>query len=668
MLGSHSSRRPSEAQTTTPLNATPLVLNRDLWTRNLCIIGLILGWGAAVATTAVGSYIVASGPVEVPHFLLDKAAFIGNVVFTFMNLPEPQPYVADHRVYPVSQSGMVVIPLLLQITLTLVLSTLSSIHSTTLRWSLWREGRLRHNSNLRLFTSTKLVGPNKWPANIISALGLILAYGSTTLITFPVTILGTITVQDEQLSIVPVTPSAHGIDFNAWGLVGLGIGLLLQCTISTWCFTSARHIGTWNSNPLATARACHILSPPSSPSSSRKLASSRSGTGTGTGTWMLQSPTATATTTTTAFHLPFSPTLSTTLPKPIQPALKDVLPLSRKLANHLWAITSLLALWMTIIAAVGAKRGTANWAYVESRSGRVDFLSSWQGFGEVSVLYSDPFTWRREWVGLLIQCALFSVFVVALQLAESVVQLVRDEAIWRRTQTVGAGPDASVLVESMRCWFCWVMFAYKCVVPWLFGHAVSCNTSVFMALFPLVTMTGLFVVLGAFVEWLVRKRERGMLPVAYGHVGIVGGLVDVWEERIFWGDKGEVADGVRVSGTAGKRARATSAALPYFEAFFKHEVKREFVDGAPHHNCPVIDLQEVSQAGRDEPEAIHIDEFHAANNSFGDPDLDFDALSSLFVKTKVNFESMLFHSKPHKYTWKEIVITGNPKLSPKTAV
>lgn len=35
------------------------------------------------------------------------------------------------------------------------------------------------------------------------------------------------------------------------------------------------------------------------------------------------------------------------------------------------------------------------------------------------------------------------------------------------------------------------------------------------------------------------------------------------------------------------RARATSAAFPYFKAFFKGEVKREFVDGALYHNCPV---------------------------------------------------------------------------------
>lgn len=106
-----------------------------------------------------------------------------------------QPYLMDHRIYGVSEPVMILIPLLLQFAITCVFSCLDSIHATTLRWALWREGRLRHNTNLRLFTSSRQTcSPNGWPANVVWAVGLVLAYGGATIMTFPVTVVATVDI------------------------------------------------------------------------------------------------------------------------------------------------------------------------------------------------------------------------------------------------------------------------------------------------------------------------------------------------------------------------------------------------------------------------------------------------------------------------------------------
>jgi hypothetical protein len=71
----------------------------------------------------------------------------------------------------------------LQIAIALLTAFLGSIPfddpPPTLRWTLWYEGRNAHNSNLCLFTKSKRNGQNKWPANLLAWIGLILADGDT---------------------------------------------------------------------------------------------------------------------------------------------------------------------------------------------------------------------------------------------------------------------------------------------------------------------------------------------------------------------------------------------------------------------------------------------------------------------------------------------------------
>jgi len=122
--------------------------------------------------------------------------------------------------------------------ITFVASCLDSIHATTLRWALWHDGHLRHNTNLHLFTSSNPRSPNGWPANVLPSLGLIFAYGGATVMTFPVTIVAIFELKDGGRKLAfnyggDFGLDRYGISFNAWGLLGLGTGFLLQSALCT---------------------------------------------------------------------------------------------------------------------------------------------------------------------------------------------------------------------------------------------------------------------------------------------------------------------------------------------------------------------------------------------------------------------------------------------------
>lgn len=61
-----------------------------------------------------------------------------------------------------SQYTKELLPLALNILVTVINETLGYVHTISLRWALQREGRLAFNSNLRLFTSARTFKANAW--------------------------------------------------------------------------------------------------------------------------------------------------------------------------------------------------------------------------------------------------------------------------------------------------------------------------------------------------------------------------------------------------------------------------------------------------------------------------------------------------------------------------
>ncbi|KAK4450428.1 hypothetical protein QBC34DRAFT_437267 [Podospora aff. communis PSN243] len=528
-----------------------LKLNRDLRTRNLSIVGLVFAWATAIATLTTGILILISPNVNAPEYLVGKAVMIGPTPYMW---PKVTRYPGGHRIYKVNEFGMIVLPLVLQVAITLIIGCLESIHATTLRWALWHEGRLRYNSNLRLFTSSRRFGPNKWPANTAAIIGLVLSYGGASIMTFPVQVTAIVLSAGRMLDLdynIDHLQDRTAIDFNGWGLVGLGTGLLLQSIISSWALLDSSYVGTWNGNPLATARACQILKATThNPfhSSPHLLHTSD--------IELLPSP-----------AQPIQPPPKPTLPTPLQPSALTLSPHTRPLTHLLWAVftlTALLLLTITIRASLPSASNsfpgpTTSLTFVRSYSGHSTPWYTFQFFGMVEGVYNkNPYASRREYIGLLIQSAVLCIPVFGLHVADLLCQMQRDEAIWRRAATEGVDPDGSLWVQGLRSGPSWVVFLAKAIVPWVFGFAVGCNRNIYFATLPSLVVAVVFLGLAVTVEVLVRRKPRGMQPAAYGDVVVLGGLVDDWGvERVFWGDRGawcEDGEGeVRVAGTAGTR-------------------------------------------------------------------------------------------------------------------
>ena len=267
------------------------------------------------------------------------------------------------------------------------------------------------------------------------------------------------------------------------------------------------------------------------------------------------------------FHLPFSSqeSISCAQPKFTQSSARDALPITRKIIVILWTAFALVSGWTVVVGIVAFRRKMTSAEWVIAQTERSDFLAYWQSYGQIMMQYNDdPYSQRREWIGLLIQCTVILLLLLALHAAELLVELSRDEAIWRRAASVGSNPDSSLLAENARHWPCWVIFAFKFTVPWVFGYAFSCNASVFMALLPLVALSVLFMLLAGFAGHLVRARPTGSQPATYGDIQALNALVDDWGyEKIFWGDKGKYTGGIRVAGTSGRRLADLAPGVMY---------------------------------------------------------------------------------------------------------
>ncbi|KAK0117849.1 hypothetical protein ONS95_012170 [Cadophora gregata] len=184
-------------------------------TRLLCTVGVVVSWVLSILCLGVGGYAIAvNGTRAGSTFLLNEW----------------------------SSAQKVIIPLLLNIVVSFCTDCLGYVHSASLRWAMYREGRLAFNSNLRLLTGSKAAGPNRWYSNLLGSAGLVLCYASTS-----------------QVFIAVTSWSFYGDEthyqyftfVNGVALTCLGAGLLVQTIISTACLISqSKHILTWSSNPL----------------------------------------------------------------------------------------------------------------------------------------------------------------------------------------------------------------------------------------------------------------------------------------------------------------------------------------------------------------------------------------------------------------------------------
>jgi hypothetical protein len=75
-----------------------------------------------------------------------------------------------------------IVPLLINVLVTLVNESMGSIHATVLTWSLQYEHRLVYRSNLRLLTQSHCSKANSWYSNAIFLLCVVLSYATPSMI------------------------------------------------------------------------------------------------------------------------------------------------------------------------------------------------------------------------------------------------------------------------------------------------------------------------------------------------------------------------------------------------------------------------------------------------------------------------------------------------------
>jgi hypothetical protein len=238
-----------------------------------------------------------------------------------------------------------------------------------------------------------------------------------------------------------------------------------------------------------------------------------------------------------------------------QPNARTSVKYIRSFTLLLWALFITVAIWTLVVGFVALRIGSNSASHVKSLTNKVDALAYWNTYGSLSIKYDyDLWTERRDWAGMLIQSFALAPFTLSLHAAEVITHVSRDEAVWRKTATVGALVDGSTLREEWGNLETRVLFLFKAIIPWVFGNALSCNLSVWMALLPLCVLTLLCGLLVAFAERVGRMKRKGTQPTTYGNILTLMYLVDEWDHRrIFWGDKGMERPGVRRAGTSGVR-------------------------------------------------------------------------------------------------------------------
>ncbi|QKX63931.1 uncharacterized protein TRUGW13939_11103 [Talaromyces rugulosus] len=491
--------------------------------------------------------------------------------------------------WSISSAGQEALVLAVNAVLTLCIDGMMLVHSVSLRWALYRDGRLEYNTNIRLFTSLKSSGPNKWYINALALFCLVLSYGSSSILLLDNQEIDTNVEWSEVVS------GQTRLAVNATALVALALGLAGQAAIAVWCLTlssSKLIVPTWSSNPLNTTLAAM---------QNAKLTHRP-------GRCML------------SVHQRHEPSNQA-----VYPAAKqgNILQAQRGTVQYiltlLWTLAIFAIAWPIAVAAVSMRIGNAS-AYGQAAT-KEPSVSCWRfGFdwnedssacfrNYVTLSLSPSANTHNPNAGtfsygaqavlcLLLVCAIQAGQTIALHCAELLVNLSRDEATWRKaysnnsettkkreTAAAAAAPGGAQLrtnpfSANVSSWESIVLFIAKAVMHWIIGRSVLPSIGLEdngesyyspyqnglqfdMVYSRLIIFAVLAILLAVFATYLALQKTRGCQPATFGHLQTLADLVDDWETdhngRLWWGDKtlcGEAdSDGqTRHAGTSCDRA------------------------------------------------------------------------------------------------------------------
>ncbi|KAF2704687.1 hypothetical protein K504DRAFT_341174, partial [Pleomassaria siparia CBS 279.74] len=490
----------------------------SLLTRNICVLGLVVSWIVGIGT-----------------LVFSVLLYINN----FEHWPTLQ----------LSRKAKEVLPLGLNICVTVLTECLGLIHATALRWALGEN--LTFNANLRLFTSPKSRSPGSVAlgrfANFWHAILLVMTYVSTSLIFCvrpPVKVCRAI--YDEPDFYCNYDDATTYLSPAA--LLVLGVGLVGQAFIATCQLRSVKII-SWSSGPINTAWILHD-------------------TGTLTHTWnrcmMSVHDLGTAT-------MPSRPIFR-------QPSAWRAHKEVRRVLAYIWILTMLAYIWFVAVyigirlryAAVLRSDGRCSdcdvypgpdWSLLPD-SHNYTSLADITNAGEVEPDGPGFFFWAMFLMVFVIQAFV----TMGLHCAELIVNVSRDEDVWRcmATSVQGYQTGTNTIVAAMKSWKTCSLLALKPVVHWFFGLGMAYyyGWGVFMRPPQILYLAFALTVLALFSTLICLKRPIGPQPATYGHLKTIVDLVDEWHEDMFWGHKGD-GHGVAHAGTSDSRLPEVSMELLY---------------------------------------------------------------------------------------------------------
>ena len=461
----------SKMQYNLSLSATPY-FDRAHSTRILCIIGLTFSWLFALSSIGVG----AAASRNIWQFTFSKSYYTNLVV------------------------------LAQNVLITICNESLGLIHSLSLRWALQSEGRLSFNSNLRLLSSSRKFGPNKWYSNVLVLSGIITTYGSSSL-TF-------LLFNNGDYSAYQVSGAAF---------VALGCGMAAQASIATWALLLSGDFPTWSSDVMDTAAACLAISPGLERRPGRGLQGVHSTASSG------------------------SPVYPQQWQSSAYTASKEI----RQVMWLLWLVVVLGLIWTVTFAVIGRRTLSSRcaWSLLS-----IDCLTGpilpWQDALNTGNLPAAVFTW----VFFLI-CALQATFTIALHCAELLVNCSRDETKWRKMSSrKGSKRTSNALFVLLSSWQSLMLFCLKPFIQWLFSliFFIDISNGLTFGAAQVLYLTAGLIFVSIFSSVIMFWRYKGPQPATFGHLQSLVDMMDEWPEakdRAYWGDKGETA-GVAKAGTS----------------------------------------------------------------------------------------------------------------------
>ncbi|KAG9029561.1 hypothetical protein FRB95_005190 [Tulasnella sp. JGI-2019a] len=406
-------------------------------------------------------------------------------------LPDWRPGTERNIIVSINYSGNLALSLLLNVLVTFCIEFTGYAHGMALKWGLAEEGRLRFNTNSRLFTTTQGTFSINGPAaNTLFGISIVLSYASCNSIFLRFGI-PTDTGDRHYYTVISFVPP-----------VVFGSTLIIQSVLGMIAFRD-RRILTWSNNPLDVASALvyhdYLQHQPSRCMRSVITPTAESG-------WV-----------------------SATRPSSTQPSLLVSHGTVRHMVGLVWAVAAAGFLFGGILLACDG--GAVHW--------------------RDKIAPPGPLLWGLLLVAVIQSAVTVALHCCEVVMAFVRDEVVWRAASSQRGARLAVTPMELVLGSWQSCG---VLFC-KPAMHWFFGIAVSLEPGwgwttdgISMLMF-----ASSLVLLASFVTIVATRRPRGPQPAAYGSLQTLADLIDEWSETMYWGHKADGVGPLPVShaGTTG---------------------------------------------------------------------------------------------------------------------